>query len=39
MILEIFEQLLNARQGFLFEDSVNTLGLEEAFEKCQKGQN
>jgi len=39
MILEIFVQLLNARKGFLFEDSVNTHGREEAFERCQKDQN
>lgn len=38
MFLEIFEQILNARKGFLFEDSVQTHGREEAFEICQKGQ-
>jgi|GEM_PF-4787669 len=38
MFLEIFEQILNARKGLLFEVSVKTHGREEAFEICQKAQ-
>lgn len=38
MFLEILAQMLNARKGFLFEDSVKTHEREKAFERCQEDQ-
>ncbi len=38
MFLEVFEQILNACKGLLFEASVKTHGREEGFEICQKAQ-